>query len=796
MAEQLIWEAEVVDKATAALNKIAKASEAATKALDGVDEAASDVSETSTKGAASTGKLGGAMTMGTAAAGAFAVGVAAAAAAVAGLWALGVKLTDAFREQEEVERQLILSLEGTGQATEKITQGYTDLISVANQLAITTRSGDEANIKALSTIQAATREVLNREQAERALSTALGISANQGKSVEEAAKLYGSALKGEIEPLKAVLDLSKDQIAQMGRLKDGNERAALAVKLLEERYKGLGEETQTFFGAQKNLMDAIGDTQQAFGRVIAESGAFTPVIELATEALWGLQGAADDNSEAWGQWLRDGVVKVFEATLKFLNLLQQGSPVLAGVITYITTMANAWRIHLNVITIVGQAVTGLVSKVLGGIIGIFEPVRKLAVELAHFIDADLGKAFENAKGFIDDAGKALNDFGDARFDGVSTDIDDIADSIGNIVDGIKNLPDLDGQISTQLQGVIANISSKTEALRNVQKNIKAIDNASGGRGRESADAGGARAASKELEDIRWRNALARVDILLTKNSNELIELRLQKQRAVLELSERISKGEVTQLEIQARRLQIEQDYEVGLKSLQTERLRAREEQERKLHEMQMQRLDASLQKQTEVFAHIADVAAQIGGTTGPALSTLAGRVDTITASFRRMRAEGASAAQALASSMSSGGGAAAQFLEQMGVGYEKLAVTRAIFEGAAGWASLAAYDFLAAGRHFAAAAAFGGMALGGSGGGAAAGGGGAQAETRPTVGPSMDDLYATQRRAYVDAMRETQGAAAQSSTYIISNNNFLEGNKAAIRDVQAMLASSDRLRLA
>lgn len=800
MAEQLKWEAEVIDKASKVLDKIGKASEEAAKRLDGVEESADKVSTSTTKGAASTGRMAGALSIGTAAAGVFAVGITAAAAAVAGLTALGIRLTDAFREQEGVERQLILSLEGTGQATEQIKQGYADLISVANQLAITTRSGDEANIKALATIQAATREVLSREQAERALSTALGLSANQNKSVEEAAKLYGSALKGEIEPLKAVLDLNKDQIAQLGRLKDGTERSALAVQLLEERYKGLGEETQTFFSAQKNLMDAIGDTEQAFGRVIAESGAFTPVIELATEALWGLQGAADDNSEAWGKWLREGVVKAFEVTLKFLNLLQEGSPILAGVITYISTMAQAWRVHLNVITIVGQAISGLVAKILGGIIGIFEPVRGIAAELAGFINEDLGKAFENAKGYIDDAGKALEDFGDARFDGINTDIDDIADSIGNIVNGIKDLPDLDGQISTQLQGVIANISSKTEALRNVQKNIKAIDNASGGRGRATADnaSGTASAAKAQAEDLRFRNALARVDIMLAQNANDLIELRLQKQRAVLELTERITKGEVTQLEITARRMQIEKDFEAGIASLQQERLRAREEQERKVHELQMAQLERSLEKQNEVFAHLADVAAQLGGTAGPALSTFLGRVDSITAAFRRMRAEGASAAKALAASMSSGGGAAAQFLEEMGLGYKEVAGIRATFEGAAGFASLAAYDFLAAGRHFMAATAFGGMALAGGGGGGGQSGGGNAAATTPRAqaGPSMEDLYATQRRAYVDAMRETQGAAGQSVTMIVSNNTFLEGNKAAMRDVQAALDSSDRLRLA
>lgn len=797
MTETLKWEAEVVDKATKVLNDIAKSASGADKSVKGATKSTDDMGKASAKGAASTGRMAAVLGTATAAAGMFAAGVVAAAAAVVGLVQAGLHLTEQFREQDDAERQLIRTLEGTGAATEELRRGYENLTAAANAQAIATRSGDEANIRALVAIQSATREVLSREKAELALSTALGIVANRNKSVEEASKLYGAALKGEIEPLKEVLDLTKDQLQELGRMKNGTDRAALAVKLLEERYAGLGEETQTFFSAQKNLQDAIGDTQQALGRVIVESGAFTPIIELMTEALWGVQEVVGENEEAWGQWLRDGVIKGFEYTSKFLQLLQTGSPIIAGIATYVSTMANAWRIHNNVIQIVAKAVTGLVTTVVGGIITMLEPIRGIAVSAAKYLDDDLGAVFEGLKGHIDRAGESLTDFGATSFAGIDTDINDIADSIGGIVDSIQGLPELDGQISTQLQSVIANIESKTEALRSVQRNVRAIDSAQGGRSRAAAEEAAKTAElKKQTQDLRFRNQLARIDIMLSRERDELAALRIQKTRQVVELTEQITKGELTQLEIQARRFEIEREYETSLKALQEERLAARREKEEQLHREQMERLDASLERQSEFFRSVSDAVSSIGGTTGPALAGMLNNVDLITAGFRRMRAEGQSAAQALASAVSAGGSAAGQFLKEMGLNYRELAGVRAIFETGAAAASAASYDFFAAGKHAFAAATFGAVAIGGgSGGGSGAGGGGQQAQQTQRVGPSLEELYNTTRQGVVDGMREAQEANATSATYVITGNTFLENNTSALRDLNNVLQGAAQLRL-
>lgn len=797
MSEKLTWDAEVIDHASAVLDKIAKSAEVADKKVggftDGNDEA---TKSTSALGGATTG-MGTAMAGATALVGAGVVALAALTAGVAAAYSITMQLTGAFQEQDEVERRLLNSIQSTGAANDDLSASYNMLIGVANQYAITTNSGDEANIAALATLQSLTPATLSQAEAERALSTILGISAVTKKDAEASAKLYAKATKGEVTALAEVLPLTKDQIKALSKITNESKRAEMATQLLEDRYAGAGENLTGFYAAQKNLNDALGDTQQALGRVIVESGALDPIIELVTEGFWDLQSVVGDNEEAWGEWLRNGVATGVDYMVKFLQILQDGSPIFAGIIGYVKAFSNVWQIHIQIIEIVGRAIAGLVTTILGGIIDVLEPIRGLAVKFAGYIDEDLGKAFDGAKTFIDDAGESLTKFGATQFDGIDSAITGISVDIGDIVQAFKDMPEIDAKISGGLNNLLGRLDGVSKKLRDADTNLKKTG-ADGGPGGTDTTSAAVKGTAKIIENMEWRNRLAIIDRKIAEERNDLQLINLERIRAEIQRVEQLSKGKISALEAEAIRAQNLRAYEDGLAAIRQQRADERAASEAAAHDARMKRLEDELAAQTEVFTSLRNIGGAIGGEVGTAFDTLLGQTDQIIGQFRTMRAAGVAAGTALASSLSSGGNTAVQFLSQIGASYEQLAGVRAAFEGAAFFASLASYDFPAAANHLAAAVAFGAVAATGAGApsGASGGSGGANASAGPQQAVDTDSIYRAQRKAYVDAFRETQGNAGVGETYIFTGNTFLEKNTAAQRDAKRLIDGADRLRAA
>lgn len=795
MTEKLTWDAEVIDHASAVLDKIAKSAEVADKKVGGFTEGNDEATKsTSALGGATTG-MGGAMAGATALIGAGVVAVAALTAGIAAAYSITMQLTDAFQEQDDVERRLLNSIQSTGAANDDLASSYDTLIAVANDYAIKTNSGDEANIAALATLQSLTPATLSQAEAERALSTILGIATVQKKGAEDAAKLYAKAQKGEVSALAEVLPLTKSQIEALAKITNESKRAEMATKLLEDRYAGAGENITGFYAASKNLTDALGDTQQALGRVIVESGALDPIIELVTEGLWDLQNIVGDNEEAWGEWLRNGVATGVDYMVKFLQILQDGSPILAGIIGYVKAFSNVWQIHIQIIEIVGRAIAGLVTTILGGIIDVLEPIRGIAVKFAGYIDEDLGKAFDGAKTFIDDAGESLTKFGATQFDGIDSAITGISTDIGDIVQAFKDMPEIDAQISGGLNNLLGRLDGVSKKLRDADANLKKTGTNAGPGGADTSAA--AKGVAAIIESMEWRNKLAAIDRDLAIERNDLLTIRLDRKRAEVVLEQDIANKKVTAVEIEARQAQIQRTYEDSIAALRLKRIDERAAAESAAHDARMKQLEDELKSQTAFFDSIRNIAGAVGGPVGGALDGLLSQTDQIVAGFRQMRAEGMAAGTALAASLSAGGGAAFTFLEKVGLSYEQLAGVRAGFEFAAGLAAAASFNAPAALGHFAASAAFGGVAATGAGGGASAStGGGADASAGPQQGVDTDSIYRAQRKAYVDAFRETQGNAGVGETYIFTGNTFLEKNTAAQRDVKRLIDGADRLRAA
>jgi len=123
---------------------------------------------------------------------------------------------------------------------------------------------------------------------------ALDIAAQANIKFEDAVNLVAKARKGEVEELKSLRALNKDQAADLGKITDQTKRTDLAIRALTAAYAGSAEanagaiDKQAAFKAQADeLLVGIGDVTVAIG-----SGASGLVGALAE--LTGLTEEGDD----------------------------------------------------------------------------------------------------------------------------------------------------------------------------------------------------------------------------------------------------------------------------------------------------------------------------------------------------------------------------------------------------------------------------------------------------------------------------------------------------------------------
>jgi hypothetical protein len=217
-------------------------------------------------------------------------------------------------------------------------------------------------------------------------------------------------------------------------------------------------------------------------------------------------------------------------------------------------------------------------------------------------------------------------------------------------------------------------------------------------------------------------------------------------------------------------------------STEVEALRTQQD---KLGQDQEQRREA-IDKEIKSLENYKDVGAGLAG--------MASNLQTMTDQWQTMSAEGATGAEKLEASVSAGGAATSQFLEQMGVGYREVAGIRALFESGAAIAAYASGNIPGGIGHTAAAAVFGGMAAAGPTApdpkaGAKAGGSGPEYM-------STDEAFEKQKRAHFEALREAQRGSREFTTYIDQRNSyFLERSAVGRRQAREGLNEDPRLSL-
>ncbi len=800
--EQLIWQAEVVDKATAALKSIEDQAKKTDQAVGGFGEKTDEAGESTDALAGSSGKLGGTMGGALAAGAAAAVaGIVAVTGAAAAAYAIAQKLTNAYEEQHGVNKRLANSLGAAAAAGEDISAVYGDMQSVIGQFAASTNFGDEAVSNALSTYQDLIPNLLTQQEAQHDLNTILGIAEQRQIDGEAASKLYAKAKTGEVTALSKVLGVQKETLTELQKTTDQTKRAEMATALLDKQYAGLAQGAAVgFFGAQKNLTDAIGDTQQALGGVIVESGALNPVLELGTGILLDMQAAVGENAEAWGQWLRDAVGTGLEYLVAAIEVAEKGAPVIAGVATYVSLVANAFTIWNNVLSIVGKAIVGFTTTVLGGMIEVLEPARALAVEFAGIIDEDLGKAFAAAKGPIDEAGVALRNFGGDALMSIGTDIDDISGDIGDIIAAIERAPEISSGTREVLENLRERVQKEREELAKVTENSSATDGVRGrGNNRSNVVSLDSKRTKEEADAVALRAMIAEKELAILQQQDVTKRAVLELELARLNTAKEILGTNLTDEELALRRYQAESAFQTKLADIERQRAEAKRAADAAAAERQKKQFEASLAQQKRVSDIVVQTLASVGGATGAATSKLVNDLAQVTRQFQEMRAAGDSTAQALEKSVAASGAATGSFLTAMGLGFREVAGIRAIFEQAAALAAFGSGNIPGGVAHQAAAVTFGVIAATGAGGGGKSGSSAAaasqsQAMTSSGGGVDIARIQEANTAAYVEAFRQTR-AAGQTVNNYFTGNTFLEEEARIANRIERTVDVNRRTRL-
>lgn len=388
------------------------------------------------------------------AAGAAMAGVAAAAAAtglaIRELWNRANQAIEAFREQDEVNRALERSLRRTGAAGEPLREEL-DLIGESiDYVASQTMLGDEELSRMASTFIDMSGQATATQQD---LMLIADISKGMGTSGESAAQLYSNALAGQLQPqLARTTQLTREQIEAINDEDDATRRAELAQEALAAAYGGTASDVNDLFLASKNLEDAKGDLQQAVGQVLAESGAFSPVLEMIEERFRFLEDTIDDNREAIQLWIIDAVISTVEAIQGLIGRMMKLAPVFSLVVEYVQQVGRNFRIWVNFMQIVGRSIAIFGRTVQLGFINVLGVALNALISLNEFFGRDIPDGVQQASDTINDMGDTIKESVEEQLEKAGENVNKIRDNFRESAGAMDSIIERSAKISKGLQG--------------------------------------------------------------------------------------------------------------------------------------------------------------------------------------------------------------------------------------------------------------------------------------------------------------------------------------------------------
>lgn len=642
MAQNLKFEYEVVDKASKNLDRVRKSVQKNEQAVDKMGQTAKDASSKTTAAGKSTskasagfdvlggraggaagklGKLGGKLGAAAKAAGPAAVAVAGVTAALAATAAATKKAVDAtaalidqYKEQRDVNNQLVISNQKLTGSAEHASSVFEEQQGIIGEWAEKTRFSDESLHEAISTYQDLTGELQTGAEAQENLNTITGLAQQRNIDAAQAAENLARIQKGKFRGLERTTSLTREQVRELRKMEDQQKAAAIATKAVRQQVDGTAEAMEgDLFGAMKNVNDATGDLQQEFGEVIVESEALDPAFRVLHDLLRDLESFVDDNEESLRQYGQ--AVSIFsEIVLKDLaDAIREAGGLLADVarafgvigdqsqsaaenveqlVVSTHKLVMATQLAVDGVTTMAQAIPGLgtAASALDQAYDALMPTQEEINEKAE----EMSNGFEDATGKLKGAASETMTYGDilSNLEGVMSDLSDSVSEDGFIIDAESEVKDA----ALELQILRETNEVKKRELELEQELAKIND--------EEDLSGEERRKKREIAREKARQDIAEI------REQRAEEAREQEQR--LEDAER--EGEILAAQTDHREERLKLDHEI--EDLQDELDDTEDETKRvaiaqQIANAKQERNDLDREHKRDVRERIADAEAEV-----------------------------------------------------------------------------------------------------------------------------------------------------------------------------------------
>ena len=661
-----------------------------------------------------------------------------------GLGSKTLESSAAGDEQRAINDQLSASLIAATGNVDIAEKAYADLQARIAEGTAATDFGDEDIAKGLTRFIDLTGQA---SVSQKELSTLLGIAARRGEDVTASSEKLARARKGDVEAMKELTPLNKEQVATLTAIRDPAERGAAAMAILSATYEGAANTSGTASGAIKEQKDAMGDAVQTVGMLINQSGALQAILGPITKLFREQEGALKDNAGAVQELALSIASKLVTAArfgVEVLSTVAQGAVYVgAG----FDTAKFGMEVFLRGLVITGAGISSFVTDVLAKAIDKLGEFGADAADLADAVGADglaakLREGSQGLAGFSD----TLDNMSSATLAVVDSQMSAIGDSAKglkqDLAESQQNLKAVQ-DVADKVDGVLGEMAANLEyAKHSVKDTVVDFNKAAKPVSAIKEDTKETLAAQKDsnketAEQLGKRRALRAIDKLIMQaqaegNEEHVIGLEFQKKLIEADL-ERLKNGkDKLAVEKQANavlRAQYEREREVA------DLERSRMEDARKAHQERLEHIQEARDREREAEEERIDNVRQMGGlfanalagyqdAAGAALGATAQIGEAIfelTARYDELRLAGESAGNALAGSAAglSGvlGATAAQYIKDT----KKQAAVRGAF-AAAEAALLYATGNIPGGiaatgasiAHFAVAGGAGGGGVGGS----------------------------------------------------------------------------------
>lgn len=246
-------------------------------------------------------------------------------------WSLIKAPIEAYAEHEKAINRLEIAMAGA-----RAPEGFAkQMDALAESLAKLAGIDDDA-VRGVQTLML---EIgVAPEQLEKATRAALDMSKAMGIDFEQAGQMVARTLSGNVREIGRYVpelqNLTKEQLL-----------AGEAIEIVAEKYQGFTEamsgDTSTSLA---NVAESFSDLQERIGALIAESPAFTALLETISQVLDGLMSKPEEFSESVG-----------------------------GFITFMINAAAAIKAAFEVIVLsIRTAVAGMITPILWGVAKIVE----------------------------------------------------------------------------------------------------------------------------------------------------------------------------------------------------------------------------------------------------------------------------------------------------------------------------------------------------------------------------------------------------------------------------------------